>query len=227
MFTCIGGEEGSSFERKGMILSALVKLKQITNHPVNFLHDDSEFSSARSGKLQRLEEMMQVVLDEGDKALIFTQFAQLGTRLHEKLARKFGVEVLYLHGGTPQRQREQLINKFQTRHGPPMFLLSLKAGGLGLNLTEANHVFHYDRWWNPAVENQATDRAFRIGQLKTVHVHKFVCTGTLEERIDQMIEQKMELAENIVGSGEQWLSELSAGQLRDMLVLRESALEQD
>jgi SNF2 family DNA or RNA helicase len=103
----------------------------------------------------------------------------------------------------------------------------LKAGGVGLNLTAANHVFHYDRWWNPAIENQATDRAFRIGQTKTVHVHKFVCTGTLEERIDQMIEQKMELAENIVGSGEQWLSDLSAGRLREMLVLRESALEQE
>jgi SNF2 family DNA or RNA helicase len=138
------------------------------------------------------------------------------------------VDTLFLHGGTPPKRRQQFIDRFQADDGNvPVFILSLKAGGVGLNLTAANHVFHYDRWWNPAIENQATDRAFRIGQTKTVHVHKFVCTGTLEERIDQMIEQKMELAENIVGSGEKWLSDLSAGQLREMLVLRASALEQE
>lgn len=226
MFTRIGGEAESSFERKGLILSALVKLKQITNHPVNFLRDDSEFSSARSGKLQRLEEMMQVVLDEGDKALIFTQFAQLGNRLYEKLARKFGVEVLYLHGGTPQRQREQLINKFQTRHGPPIFLLSLKAGGLGLNLTEANHVFHYDRWWNPAVEDQATDRAFRIGQTKAVQVHKYLCVGTVEEKIDRMIDDKRQLADSIITPGENLITNLSLTELRDAFMLSRDAVSE-
>ena len=226
MFTHIGDDGETSFERKGLILSALVKLKQITNHPVNFLSDDSEFSSARSGKLQRLEEMMQMVLDEDDKALIFTQFAQLGKHLHEKLAHKFGVEVLYLHGGTPQRQREQLINKFQTRRGPPIFLLSLKAGGLGLNLTEANHVFHYDRWWNPAVEDQATDRAFRIGQTKPVQVHKYICVGTVEEKIDRMIDNKRQLADNIITPGENLITNLSLTELRDAFMLSRDAVSE-
>src|SRR5690606_32682087 len=124
-------------------------------------------------------------------------------------------------------KRQQMIDRFQSPTGAPVFVLSLKAGGLGLNLTAANHVFHFDRWWNPAVENQATDRAFRIGQTRKVHVHKYVCVGTLEERIDQMIEQKTELAENIIGAGEQWITELSTGQLHDLLTLRRSAMEVD
>jgi SNF2 family DNA or RNA helicase len=133
-----------------------------------------------------------------------------------------------MHGGTPQTKRQHLIDRFQSEDpGARVFVLSLKAGGVGLNLTAANHVFHYDRWWNPAVENQATDRAFRIGQTRTVHVHKFICQGTLEERIDQMIEQKTELAENIIGSGEHWLTELSTQQLHDLLVLRDTAMESD
>jgi len=164
----------------------------------------------------------------GEKALVFTQFREMGHLLSAMIQHDLDVDTLFLHGGTPPKRRQQFIDRFQADDGNvPVFILSLKAGGVGLNLTAANHVFHYDRWWNPAIENQATDRAFRIGQTKTVHVHKFVCTGTLEERIDQMIEQKMELAENIVGSGEQWLSDLSAGRLREMLVLRESALEQE
>jgi SNF2 family DNA or RNA helicase len=140
------------------------------------------------------------------------------------LRERFGTEVLYLHGGVPQHQRERLIARFQAEDGPPLFLLSLKAGGLGLNLTHANHVIHFDRWWNPAVENQATDRAFRIGQTRNVQVRKFVCTGTLEERIDAMIEQKRELAENIVGTDEGWITELSTAQLRDLFSLRADAL---
>jgi SNF2 family DNA or RNA helicase len=140
--------------------------------------------------------------------------------------RDLDVEPLFLHGGTPAGKRQHLIDRFQSPHGgAPVFILSLKAGGVGLNLTAASHVFHFDRWWNPAVENQATDRAFRIGQTQRVHVHKFVCVGTLEERIDQMIEQKTELAQNIIGSGESWLTELSTGQLRDILTLRASAME--
>ena len=123
-------------------------------------------------------------------------------------------------------KRQQMIDRFQDPDGGvPIFVLSLKAGGVGLNLTAANHVFHYDRWWNPAVENQATDRAFRIGQTRTVHVHKFVCMGTLEERIDQMIEQKSELAQNIIGAGESWLTELDTGQLRELLLLRRNAVD--
>ena len=183
--------------------------------------------SARSGKSSRLMSLLEEVLATGEKALVFTQFREMGRLLSAMIQHDLECDTLFLHGGTPPKRRQQFIDRFQADDGNvPVFILSLKAGGVGLNLTAANHVFHYDRWWNPAIENQATDRAFRIGQTKTVHVHKFVCTGTLEERIDQMIEQKMELAENIVGSGEQWLSDLSAGQLRDMLVLRESALEQ-
>jgi SNF2 family DNA or RNA helicase len=226
MFSRLSAGEESIFERKGLILSALVKLKQITNHPANFLHDESEFGSSRSGKLQRLEEMLQVILDEGDKALIFTQFAQLGHLLQPKLTRHFGVNVLYLHGGTTQRQREQLIDQFQTKKGPPIFVLSLKAGGLGLNLTEANHVFHFDRWWNPAVEDQATDRAFRIGQLKNVQVHKFICVGTVEEKIDRMIDDKKRLADNIINAGEKLITDLSFEQLRDAFVLSRDAVSE-
>jgi SNF2 family DNA or RNA helicase len=140
-------------------------------------------------------------------------------------------ESLFLHGGTPASKRQDMIDRFQSdgggRRNVPVFVLSLKAGGLGLNLTAANHVFHYDRWWNPAVENQATDRAYRIGQMRAVQVHKFVCLGTLEERIDQMIEQKTDLAQNIIGSGEQWLTEMTTNQLHDLLMLRPSAMEAD
>ena len=172
--------------------------------------------------------LLEEVIATGEKALVFTQFREMGRLLTAMIQHDLDCETMFLHGGTPPRRRQQFIDRFQdTNGGVPIFILSLKAGGVGLNLTAANHVFHYDRWWNPAVENQATDRAFRIGQQKTVHVHKFVCTGTLEERIDQMIEQKMELADNIVGSGEKWISDLSAGQLREMLVLRDSALEMD
>src|SRR5439155_20631641 len=183
----------------------------------------------RSGKAMRLITMLEEVLSTGEKALIFTQFRQMGHLLTAMIQRELNCEALFLHGGTPAAKRQHLIDRFQMldagTSGAPVFVLSLKAGGVGLNLTAANHVFHYDRWWNPAVENQATDRAFRIGQTRTVHVHKFVCLGTLEERIDQMIEQKTELARNIIGAGEQWLTELSTGQLRDLLILRSGAME--
>jgi SNF2 family DNA or RNA helicase len=133
--------------------------------------------------------------------------------------------VQFLHGGTPQKQRERMVTRFQEEEDAPgIFILSLKAGGTGLNLTRANHVFHFDRWWNPAVENQATDRAFRIGQRRDVQVHKFVCLGTLEERIDDLIESKRALAENVLGTGEAWLTELSTDQLRDLLALRRDAV---
>ena len=150
----------------------------------------------------------------------------MGHLLSAVIRHRFDREVLFLHGGTPHGKRQQLIDRFQDG-GPdlPVFILSLRAGGVGLNLTGANHVFHFDRWWNPAVESQATDHAFRIGQSRSVHVHKFVCLGTLEERIDEMIEQKSELSRNIIGSGDQWLTELSTQQLREVLTLRESAME--
>jgi SNF2 family DNA or RNA helicase len=133
---------------------------------------------------------------------------------------------LFLYGSTPPKKREVMVKRFQEEdNGPPIFILSLKAGGTGLNLTRANRVFHYDRWWNPAVENQATDRAFRIGQTKNVQVHKFICAGTLEEKIDDMIESKKALAQSIVGSGENWLTELSTNDLRDMVRLRPEAVQ--
>ncbi|MEO7018973.1 MAG: DEAD/DEAH box helicase [Ktedonobacteraceae bacterium] len=217
-------ESADGIERKGLVLSTLMKLKQICNHPAHFVGDSSSLPG-RSGKLARLEEMLEEVLAGGDKALIFSQFAEMGGMLRRHLQEKFGCEVLFLHGGTSKKQRDAMVQRFQEeKRGAPLFILSLKAGGVGLNLTAANHVFHFDRWWNPAVENQATDRAFRIGQTKNVQVHKFVCVGTLEERIDMMIEQKKELAESIVGSGEGWLTEMSTTQLKDLFALSREAV---
>ncbi len=217
-------EQAEGIERKGLVLAALMRLKQVCNHPAQFMGDSSSLPR-RSGKLSRLEEMLEEVLAAGDKALIFTQFAEMGRMLHQHLQEALGCETLFLHGGTPKKQRDAMVQRFQEeRKGPPLFILSLKAGGVGLNLTAANHVFHFDRWWNPAVENQATDRAFRIGQTKNVQVHKFVCVGTLEERIDQMIEQKKELAESIVGSGENWVTEMSTEQLKELFALSREAV---
>ncbi len=217
-------EQSEGIERKGLVLSTLMKLKQICNHPVQFIADGSSLPG-RSGKLARLEEMLEESLAAGDKALIFTQFAEMGTMLRHYLQETLGCETLFLHGGTPKKQRDIMVQRFQEeRRGAPLFILSLKAGGVGLNLTAANHVFHFDRWWNPAVENQATDRAFRIGQKRNVQVHKFVCIGTLEERIDQMIEQKKGLAESIVGSGESWLTEMSTDQLKELFALSREAV---
>jgi intein/homing endonuclease/superfamily II DNA or RNA helicase len=219
-------EEADGIERRGLVLAALMKLKQVCNHPAHFIGDGSRLAG-RSGKLARLEEMLEEVLAEGDKALVFTQFAEMGALLRHHLQETLGCEVLFLHGGTNKKQRDLMVQRFQQeKRGAPIFILSLKAGGVGLNLTAANHVFHFDRWWNPAVENQATDRAFRIGQQRNVQVHKFVCVGTLEERIDAMIEQKKELAESIIGSGENWLTELSTAELKDLFRLsREAVVE--
>ncbi|APW59843.1 DEAD/DEAH box helicase [Paludisphaera borealis] len=219
-------ESTEGVQRKGIVLATLMKLKQVCNHPAQFLGDHSAVSG-RSGKLARLTEMLDEALSVGDRALVFTQFAEMGTLLKNHLQETFGREVLFLHGATPKAQRDRMVERFQAKgdDGPPIFILSLKAGGTGLNLTAANHVFHFDRWWNPAVENQATDRAFRIGQTRRVQVHKFVCVGTLEERIDAMIEDKKEVAGRVVGSGEAWLTKLSNKELKDLFALRESALE--
>lgn len=215
-------EEG--IQRKGIILSALSRLKQVCNHPAQFLKDNSGIPG-RSGKLERLTEMLDVVLENGEKALVFTQFAEMGKILKEHLQASFGCEVLFLHGGVPRKQRDRMLERFQEgKEYLPIFVLSLKAGGTGLNLTGANHVFHFDRWWNPAVENQATDRAFRIGQIKNVEVHKFICAGTLEEKIDEIIEHKVQVAENVVGTGESWLTELSNEELKEIFTLREEAV---
>lgn len=224
-------EQADGIKRRGVVLAALVKLKQICNHPAQALKEHEGSGDVgvpdprRSGKAQRICEMLDEVVASGDQALVFTQFRQMGHILSQMLRKQLGREVLFMHGGTPRLQRQRLVESFQRADGSnPVMLISLKAGGVGLNLTAANHVFHYDRWWNPAVENQATDRAYRIGQTRTVQVHKFVCRGTLEERIDQMLEQKMELAEQIVGAGEQWLTELDTDQLKELLSLRNEAV---
>jgi SNF2 family DNA or RNA helicase len=217
-------EADEGIQRKGIVLSALSRLKQICNHPAQFLKDNSGISG-RSGKLSMLTEMLDVVLQNGEKALVFTQFAEMGKMLKEHLQASFGCEVLFLHGGVQRKQRDWMIERFlEEKEYLPIFVLSLKAGGTGLNLTGANHVFHFDRWWNPAVENQATDRAFRIGQTKNVEVHKFICAGTLEEKIDKIIERKVQVAENVVGTGENWLTEFSNEELKDIFALREEAI---
>jgi SNF2 family DNA or RNA helicase len=209
--------------RRGLVLATMAKLKQVCNHPAHLLGDGSRLPG-RSGKLARLEELCEEVVAESDKALCFTQYAEFGRMLQPYLAARTGCPVLFLHGGTTKKQRDAMVAQFQEADEPMLFLLSLKAGGTGLNLTAANHVIHVDRWWNPAVEDQATDRAFRIGQRRDVQVRKFVCVGTLEERIDAMIEQKKALAEQIVGTGENWLTELSTAALREVLALSPDAV---
>jgi superfamily II DNA or RNA helicase len=210
-------------QRRGLVLSMLMQLKQICNHPVQYLHQaGTDFLlDGRSGKLERLGELLEEILAEGDRTLIFTQFSEMGETLADYLPQRFGAATQFLHGGTPSKKRDQMVKRFQEdENAPPIFILSLKAGGTGLNLTRANHVFHFDRWWNPAVEDQATDRAFRIGQKRNVQVHKFVTTGTLEEMIDDMIESKKGLAQAVVGSGENWLTEMSTDELRNVIRLR-------
>jgi SNF2 family DNA or RNA helicase len=221
MLEKIEGADGIS--RRGNVLAAMTKLKQICNHPAQLLHDGSPVGQ-RSGKVTRLEEVLAEILAEGDRALCFTQFTEFAELLVPHLSARFDQEVLFLHGGTPKKRRDEMVERFQSGDGPSIFLLSLKAGGTGLTLTAANHVLHLDRWWNPAVENQATDRAFRIGQRRNVQVRKFVCAGTLEERIDAMIESKKELADMVISDGENWLTELSTGQLRELFELGSEAV---
>ncbi len=222
--TNIEAQEEGGIARKGLVLSMLMQLKQVCNHPAQYLHETEAYQATedngRSGKLQRLHALLDEVLAEGDRLLIFSQFTEMAGLLQTYIQEQFGVPILYLHGGVPAKKRAKMVERFQQEDGPPVFLLSLKAGGTGLNLTRANHVFHFDRWWNPAVEDQATDRAFRIGQTKNVLVHKFVCLGTLEERIDTMIEEKKALAESIIGGGENWLTEMSTADLRELVRLR-------
>ncbi|HEY2790919.1 MAG TPA: DEAD/DEAH box helicase, partial [Micromonosporaceae bacterium] len=218
-------ENSDGIERRGLVLATMTKLKQACNHPAQLLHDNSRLAG-RSGKLARLEEILEEVLAAGEKALLFTQYASFGGMLRAHLGARFGREVLFLHGGVDQRERSDMVDRFQSpgSGAPPLFVLSLKAGGTGLTLTAANHVVHVDRWWNPAVEDQATDRAFRIGQRRTVQVRKFVCAGTVEEKISDMIRDKRGLAAKIVGTSEQWISEMSTSQLRDLFALDRGAV---
>jgi SNF2 family DNA or RNA helicase len=216
-------ESSEGIQRRGNVLAAMMKLKQVCNHPAHLLKDGSRLPG-RSGKLARLEELADEIVEDGDKALIFTQYAEWGTILQPYLAAHTDRPVLWLHGGLSKARRDELVERFQTSAEPMLFLLSLKAAGTGLNLTAANHVVHFDRWWNPAVEDQATDRAYRIGQSRDVQVRKFICTGTLEEKIDAMIERKKALASSVVGTGEEWISELSTDQLRELFALDPAAV---
>lgn len=217
-------EEADGIERRGRVLALLMFTKQICNHPAQYLSERGPLPR-RSGKLARLSEMLEEAMAAGDKALVFTQFREMGDRLVAHLDASLGCEVVFLHGGTPKKARDEMVRRFQEEtHGPRVFVLSVKAGGTGLNLTAANHVFHYDRWWNPAVEDQATDRAYRIGQKRAVQVHKLVCTGTVEEKIDHLLEQKRRLASKVVGAGEQWITELGTRELRDLFALSEGAV---
>lgn len=220
-------DRSEGIERRGNVLAAMAKLKQVCNHPALLLHDRSAIGR-RSGKVLRLEELLEEIIAEGDKVLCFTQFTELAEMLLPHLSARFGTDIAYLHGGTSKKRRDELVSSFQDEAGagPPVFLLSLKAGGTGLNLTAASHVIHIDRWWNPAVENQATDRAFRIGQTRNVQVRKLICTGTLEERIDEMIEEKQALADMVIRDGEGWLTDLSSKDLHDLFTLTEEAVDE-
>ncbi|TNY38549.1 DEAD/DEAH box helicase [Thermomonospora catenispora] len=217
--------EADERTRRGLVLATVSRLKQVCNHPAHLLKDGSRLPG-RSGKLERLEEICAQIVAHGEKALVFTQYTEFGSMLRPYLAARLGRPVLWLHGGTPKHRRDELVRRFQTEDGPAVFLLSLKAAGTGLNLTAANHVIHVDRWWNPAVEDQATDRAFRIGQTRAVQVRTFICVGTVEERVDEMIERKKALADTVVGAGEEWLAELSVAELRELLRLSPEAVSE-
>ncbi|WP_419885624.1 DEAD/DEAH box helicase [Paenibacillus sp. B-A-8] len=214
--------ESSGMARRGLVLSSLTKLKQICNHPQLFRKEEGRGPrNEHSGKMEVMFEILDSIAEVGESALIFTQYVAMGELLVSKLTKRYGTAPLFLHGGIPKRERDEMVHDFQEGKGPSFFVLSLKAGGVGLNLTRANHVIHYDRWWNPAVENQATDRAFRIGQDKNVQVHKLICQGTLEERIDELIERKKNLSEQVVGSGETWLTEMSNHELKELIELQD------
>ncbi len=225
LLTGIGAARGRS--RRARVLLLLLRLKQICDHPA--LLDKAEGRLApRSAKLARLLSLLEETSAERRPALVFTQFAEMGKILVRSVEEHFGTEVLFLYGGVPRRARADMVRRFQEDDDPPLvFVVSLRAGGSGLNLTRASHVFHFDRWWNPAVEEQATDRAFRIGQTRNVQVHKFVCRGTLEERIDRLLEEKKHLARTIVGSGEAWLAALTDAEIVELVALSREAVEME
>ncbi|MEU7783533.1 SNF2-related protein [Amycolatopsis sp. NPDC049159] len=209
--------ETQGIKRRGQVLQLLTELKQICNHPAQFLKEPHGALTGRSGKLAAFEELLDVILDEGESVLVFSQYVQL-CRLLERRLKERGLPTEVLSGDSSPSKREDMVDRFQAGE-IPVFLLSLKAGGVGLNLTRATHVIHYDRWWNPAVEDQATDRAYRIGQDRPVQVHRLIAEGTLEERIAEVLEKKRGLAESIVGAGEDWITELSDDALADLVRL--------
>ena len=212
-------EDAAGIGRKGVVLSYLMRFKQICNHPSQWL-GNAAWNAVDSGKFARLRELSEVIAAKQEKMLVFTQFRETTEPLAAFLGSVFGREGLVLHGGTPVAKRRAMVQRFQKDELIPFFVLSLKAGGAGLNLTAASHVIHFDRWWNPAVENQATDRAFRIGQQRNVLVHKFVCRGTIEERIDQLIESKQQLVKDVLeGGAELLLTEMNDLELLDLVKL--------
>ncbi len=216
-------ERADEDTRRGLVLKLLTGLKQICNHPAQFLKQSAVRLSGRSQKIDLLDELLGTVLAEDGAALVFTQYVAMGRLLEAHLDRA-GVPHQFLHGGTPVREREAMVRRFQAGESP-VFLLSLKAGGTGLNLTRADHVLHVDRWWNPAVEEQATDRAYRIGQTRPVQVHRMITRGTIEEKIAEMLVRKRALADAVLGRGEAALTELSNDELRDLVALRPDALD--
>jgi SNF2 family DNA or RNA helicase len=216
-------ERSEGIERRGLILVLLTALKQICNHPAQYLHEPGPLPG-RSGKLARLTEMLDETLASGDRALVFTQFRQMGDRLVTHLEDVLGIEPLFLHGGVPRLARDEMVRRFQEEpRAPGVFVLSLRAGGTGLNLTRATRVFHFDRWWNPAVEDQATDRAYRIGQTRPVQVHRLLTRGTIEEKVAELLTRKRALADAVLGRGEAALTELNDDELRDLVTLRPGA----
>jgi non-specific serine/threonine protein kinase len=213
-------EANEGIARKGIVLAMLMRFKQICNHPSHWLNDNT-WAEEDSGKFARLREIAEVVAARQEKMLIFTQFREMTSPLASFLGGMFGRSGLVLHGDTAVRSRRDLVQRFQDPDGPPFFVLSLKAGGAGLTLTAAAHVVHFDRWWNPAVENQATDRVFRIGQKRNVMVHKFICRGTVEEKIDRLIESKRALSDELLAAG----GEINLTELRNDELLRLVALD--
>lgn len=212
-------ENSDGMQRRGIVLALLLHLKQICNHPDQYLGTE-EYSPAQSGKFELLKQLAQTIAEKRERMLVFTQFKELTGHLDDYLAEVFGRRGGVIHGGVPVRERNAIVERFQSESYVPYLVLSVRAGGTGLNLTKANHVIHFDRWWNPSVENQATDRAFRIGQDKNVMVHKFVCKGSVEEKIDALISSKKELAENVIGAGgENWITEMSNDELMKLLRL--------
>lgn len=206
-------ESDGDFKRRGIVLGFLTRFKQICNHPAHYL-GHSDYAPDQAGKFLRLAELVEVIAARQERLLVFTQFREMTEPLHDYLSQCFGCSGLILHGGTSVKARAALVRTFQAEEGPPFFVLSLKAAGTGLNLTAANHVIHFDRWWNPAVENQASDRAFRLGQKRNVLVHKFITRGTLEEKIDELIMSKQNLADELLmGGTEKVLTEISNAEL--------------
>lgn len=203
------------------MLAAITKLKQICNHPDQYLGQEG-YDPSESGKFEMLREICTTISEKRERVLVFTQYREITDYLAAFLEDIFGAPGLVLHGGTRPASRTRMVEQFNAPEYTPFMVLSVKAGGTGLNLTAANHVIHFDRWWNPAVENQATDRAFRIGQKKNVMVHKLVCKGTIEERIDAIINSKKELSEKVIGSAssENWITEMNDAQLLDLMRLR-------